>query len=904
MINIATWNSQGIKSNIPWLSNLVPATDVIALQETWLFQFESNILKISDDYSVLAQSGMKPSSKIRGRPYGGVAFLIKTELFKSIKTMDINDTRIIGFKLPVNDIEIMFLNVYFPVNQSSNLQMITEYIGRISSLVTDHSGPSIIVGDFNMGRHHSNFVELSAFCNDHDSIILDAVKLRPETYTYVSKCTGTTSWIDHVIVSKSISELVVDMSTPFMTSPSDHIPICFKLKVSVSSDTPKTVVVEKYKSVKWRKVSHQNKISYNIGTRENLNRLSSWKLCYKSNCQDILHKTSISDYYSLLVASLSSAQKSLIVKAEKVNNKKQGVIGWNTHVKSKYIAYKDAYKVWLSSSRSNSDMFQNMCNKRKEFKKALKHIQKSKERLLADHLAAQYKENNFYKFWARVKQCESKSDITTNTLNGFAGDEQICEMWAKHYGTMFHNESFSKHVCGFACNKQPELNITDDVIAVCIQRLKMGKASGPDGLSAESLKYADSLINSVIANLFTSCLAHAYLPRELMNVTLVPILKRNGLDQSVLKNYRPIALANILSKVLELVILCFNSYQLTTNHNQFGYKKGVGTETAVFCVKQIAHHYLRRGSHVYLCYLDATAAFDNVNHELLLQKLCSRGFNHDFIRLLEYWFNNQFFLCRWKHVLSSNFPVRRGIRQGGVLSAHFWSVYSDELAVQLEATGLGCRAGRRTFNACFYADDVVLMTTTLSAMRKLLNLCENYGRDNHIFFNPSKTFLQCFVPKAVDNVRPLLKFCGKTIQCTDTVKYLGYEMNCGERDVLEIARRKRDIYATANMLANRFRRCSKSVKKYLFLTYLSNIYCSSLWCPVLDKTLQSARVAYNDAARIFFGYKRQHSASQMFAELNLPDFQAMRRTGAYSLVTRLAKTDNPILKIFSTPRFF
>jgi len=59
--------------------------------------------------------------------------------------------------------------------------------------------------------------------------------------------------------------------------------------------------------------------------------------------------------------------------------------------------------------------------------------------------------------------------------------------------------------------------------------------------------------------------------------------------------------------------------------------------------------------------------------------------------------------------------------------------------------------------------------------------------------------------------------------------------------------------------------------------------------------MDKVRIVYNDSFRALMGYSRRSSALQMFAEKNVRDFIAMRRVAAYSILTRLANTENTIL---------
>lgn len=263
--------------------------------------------------------------------------------------------------------------------------------------------------------------------------------------------------------------------------------------------------------------------------------------------------------------------------------------------------------------------------------------------------------------------------------------------------------------------------------------------------------------------------------------------------------------------------------------------------------------------------------------------------------MLQYWFNNQMFKCRWKNLLSREFSVRKACRQGGVCSAYFFAIYMDNLCDLLHESGLGCRVGQLIFNHLVYADDVAILATSISSLKRLLKICEEYGKSHNITFNPTKTYLQAFIPHEMDNVRPLIKFCNRVVQWTDSFKYLGFEISCWDRDSKELLKRKRELYMQANLVKTKFSGCSESVRRYIFNTYFSNIYCASLWCPSKQNHLKALQVAYNDTFRMLFGYKRSCSASQMFTQNGIPDFNGMRRRAIFSLIKRLCLTDNPVL---------
>ena len=111
-----------------------------------------------------------------------------------------------------------------------------------------------------------------------------------------------------------------------------------------------------------------------------------------------------------------------------------------------------------------------------------------------------------------------------------------------------------------------------------------------------------------------------------MLITIIaPIIKNKAGDLSDNNNYRPIALATIASKLFESLILSRVSTFLSTCVNQFGFKKHHSTEMLIFLLKELFRHYIANGSSMYVTMLDASKAFDKVNHSKLFTKLIDRG---------------------------------------------------------------------------------------------------------------------------------------------------------------------------------------------------------------------------------------------------------------------------------------
>ena len=214
---------------------------------------------------------------------------------------------------------------------------------------------------------------------------------------------------------------------------------------------------------------------------------------------------------------------------------------------------------------------------------------------------------------------------------------------------------------------------------------------------------------------------HSYLPADLRNCILKPIPKPHK-DPTSSENYRPIALAPILSKILEWCILIqFNDY-FVTSPLQSGFKKSMSTTLCTGLVKNIAAHYMTHGSPVYSCLLDASKAFDLVDHSILFQQLLDRNTPGLLVHFLITLYSSQSCIVSWDGSVSTPFRVSNGVRQSGVLSPVLFTVYMDILLNMLKDCGVGCYWDGVFVGALGYADDIILLAPCPSALRLMLKL--------------------------------------------------------------------------------------------------------------------------------------------------------------------------------------
>ena len=400
--------------------------------------------------------------------------------------------------------------------------------------------------------------------------------------------------------------------------------------------------------------------------------------------------------------------------------------------------------------------------------------------------------------------------------------------------------------------------ILEEHVAEAISQLKPHK-SDTSGITSAHLKYAMSVVAYPLASLFTAIIRHGYMPECFRDSVIVPIPKGNK-DASNSANYRPIALSSSISKVLERVILSLYGPYFATSAFQFGFKPGHSTTLCSATVKNVVSRYLHNGSPVLGCFLDASKAFDLVDHSILFDILLKRGLPPTIVRLLISWYSRQKMQARWDMCLSEPFSVSNGVRQGSVISPHLFAVYLDGLLLELCNSGVGCYWGCSFAGGFSYADDVVLLAPSASALRIMLNICCTFSVAHKLEFNANKTQLICFHAPSVRPIAPTIYFNGTKLSYSDQVVHLGHILTSNLDDTADITRSVKDMNKKANSLLCTFHFVDPQVKSFLLKFYCLSLYGCCLWT-LSAPSIRIVEVALNKILRKIWRLPpRSHSA--------------------------------------------
>jgi len=321
--------------------------------------------------------------------------------------------------------------------------------------------------------------------------------------------------------------------------------------------------------------------------------------------------------------------------------------------------------------------------------------------------------------------------------------------------------------------EQIEKPIAQDEILRVLRSCK-DSTPGPDGIPYSIYKYVWPVIKDTLTILFNEIQEAKELPTS-WKLSTLKLLPKPGKDSTLLKNWRPITLANCDQKLYTKILTkrLTSALEGTIGYHQTAYMTGRSISDNLRLLNNAYLVAERTKKPLIVISLDARKAFDSAEHETIeeiLTKLKLGNFTKIFKRLYE----AQRVLIENGNLVIGNYNIKRGVKQGDSLSCILFILVIEMLLKEINLTNIQKfeHNGYIWPTALGYADDVTVICTNEADVQKIFDIYERFSKATGLELNADKTEMQ-IMNLPVKEIRITYKSQEAKITHTENIKING-----------------------------------------------------------------------------------------------------------------------------------
>ena len=318
-------------------------------------------------------------------------------------------------------------------------------------------------------------------------------------------------------------------------------------------------------------------------------------------------------------------------------------------------------------------------------------------------------------------------------------------------------------------------DITHEEVEAALKRLKRNKAAGVDGIRAEFILDAASILLTPLVLTFNQILDKGVPPSWCIGL-IHPIFKAG--DKNDPGNYRGITVVVILSKlyamVLEARATAWAEQSRSRAKGQAGFRKDFRTTDQLFIIRTLLQQAAHAKRRLYCCFVDFKKAFDLVPRDILWNVLKRRGMEGRVLTSLQSMYAADKACVFTKDGPSDLFECSIGVKQGCPISPLLFSLYLDELETLLEEASkeTDCpRLAELLIAILLFADDIALFSYSSKGLQRQLDILQGFCAKRGLKVNVQKTKTMVFEHQKSQT--PAFTYEGSDIEQVENFKYLG-----------------------------------------------------------------------------------------------------------------------------------
>ena len=410
-------------------------------------------------------------------------------------------------------------------------------------------------------------------------------------------------------------------------------------------------------------------------------------------------------------------------------------------------------------------------------------------------------------------------------------------------------------------------------VSKIISCLKNSKSTGMDYIDTWVVKLVATDILPAITHVVNLSITEADFPLPWKIAKIVPLLKKG--DQLLAKNYRPVALLPIFSKILEravfLQLVEFLESNQLINSNHHGCRQGHNTATALLQMYDQWLEEVEEGKMVGVMLIDLSAAFDMVDHPILLKNLELYGMDSQSVAWMSSYLSHRSQAVLVDGALSPPLNVTCGVPQGSILGPLLYILYTNEIPdlvhdhlVTFKHPAPHCPSCGST--VC-YVDDSTYShgeedpATLSQKLTDQYEKIEDYMASNRLVINADKTHLVVMGTKktAAKRNEVFVEAGGYIISPSETEKLLGGVISQDMKWKAHLLGSEQSLVKQLTSRINGLVKVSFSASSETKLMVANGIFMSQLcyliqlWGSCEKYLVKSLQVLQNKAARLVTG---------------------------------------------------
>ena len=764
----------------------------------------------------------------------GVGIVVSKKHARSVMGYWPISDRVIVCKLQGKPFNIVVIQVYAPTSQHSDNEVEKFYadvesgikqakkediiitMGDLNAKVGKGSSGEV-VGEYGYGSRNDRGDRLVQFCQENDMWVGNTFfqKQNRRLYTWKSPGDIRRNQIDYIMCNKRYKNGIKDVQTyPGADINSDHCLLVAKTKF-------------KLKKVKKGSVIEQ----YDLSMLKEENIRCQYALEVKNR------------YAALNDEEIPQTEEEAIEK--KWNNFKSSVIE-ATKVIPKKEKKKD--KDWMTEE------IKDLMKKRKEEKAQhgeksdryeqinLEIVSKCREakevwfNSLCDEIGELERNHKSKEMHRKVKSMTGKNKkaedsgcIKDENGNMLFEKEDVEKRWTQYIRDLYDDPD-REELEDIPTGSGPD--ILKEEVKFALKVMGSNKAPGIDGITAEHLRALDEESVEVLTDLCNMIYKKGYMPADLMHSVFIKIAKKpKAVDCT---DFRTISLMSHVIKIILKIIIERNTQRLEeiVSDTQSGFRIKIGTREGIFNARSLVEATLEINGKLYVCFIDYKKAFDRVFHHKLMKVVEKHGLDENDRRILQNLYYKQTASVQFGQEQSESFPIKRGVRQGCVLSPKLFNIYTEEIFGKNENMK-GVRIGGISINDLRFADDTLLVAESEEELQELVSQVEENSLEYGLEMNVKKTKTMVIRRNDKEDCNIKIRAGGKVLEQVKQYVYLGHliteEGRCDKeiRRRIEIARAafiKMKSILTSRKIKIETRK--RLIRCYILSTFL---YASETW---------------------------------------------------------------------------